>query len=86
MDEEVRRKILHSFFSTKGSKGTGLGLMLTQKMVREHGGMIEFDSAVGAGSTFRIVLPALRDASKCLPQESMEWKESSSKRKDFIMG
>jgi PAS domain S-box-containing protein len=57
MDEEIRRKLFTSFFSTKGSRGTGLGLMLTRKMVQEHGGRIEVESTVGVGSTFRIVLP-----------------------------
>jgi two-component system NtrC family sensor kinase len=57
MDEEIRRKLFGSFFSTKGSRGTGLGLMLTQKMVREHGGRIEVESKDGKGSTFKVIFP-----------------------------
>lgn len=67
MDEEIRRKLFTSFFSTKGSRGTGLGLMLTQKMVRELGGRIEVDSTVGLGSSFRIALPRLNDTSDGRP-------------------
>jgi PAS domain S-box-containing protein len=59
MDAETRQRIFTSFFSTKGSQGTGLGLMLTQKMVKEHGGRIDFQSTPGKGSTFRIILPRL---------------------------
>lgn len=69
MEEEVLRKIFHSFFSTKGSRGTGLGLILTQKMIREHGGRIEVDSVAGSGSTFRIILPKPGEASESSPEE-----------------
>jgi signal transduction histidine kinase len=57
MDEETGAKIFHSFFSTKGSRGTGLGLMLTKKIVDEHGGAIEMESEEGKGTTFFIRLP-----------------------------
>jgi len=57
MREEIRDKVFHSFFSTKGSKGTGLGLMITEKIVREHGGVIQLESAPGVGSTFTLRLP-----------------------------
>ncbi|MHC4715137.1 MAG: ATP-binding protein, partial [Planctomycetota bacterium] len=48
------------FFSTKGSKGTGLGLPVTRKIVEEHNGRIEVDSREGEGTTFTIVLPVAR--------------------------
>jgi PAS domain S-box-containing protein len=63
MDDAMRRKLFTSFFSTKGSRGTGLGLMLTQKMVREHGGRIQVHSETGKGSRFKIILPSVVDAS-----------------------
>jgi signal transduction histidine kinase len=57
MDEATRAQVFRSFFSTKGSKGTGLGLMVTRKIVKEHGGTIEVVSQPGKGSTFILRLP-----------------------------
>jgi signal transduction histidine kinase len=57
MDEETKGKIFKSFFSTKGSKGTGLGLMITNKIVREHGGEVELESEEGQGARFILRLP-----------------------------
>ncbi len=48
--------IFEPFYTTK-KKGTGLGLMIVQRIVRQHGGHIELESRVGQGSTFRIRLP-----------------------------
>jgi signal transduction histidine kinase len=50
-------KIFLPFFSTKGQRGTGLGLAVTKKIVEEHEGRIEVQSKVGQGTTFRIRLP-----------------------------
>ena len=57
--EEVREKLFGKFYSTKGSRGTGLGLVLTKKVVEEHGGSIDIDaeSEPGKGTTFRIEIP-----------------------------
>ena len=54
MDSEVIQKIFTTFFTTKGNKGTGLGLLTTNKIVKEHGGKISVDSDLGEGSTFSI--------------------------------
>jgi len=48
--------IFEPFYTTK-KKGTGLGLMIVQRIVRQHGGHIELESRVGQGTTFRIRLP-----------------------------
>jgi signal transduction histidine kinase len=57
MDAEIRAKVLTSFFTTKGLGGTGLGLLVTKKIVREHGGRIEVESEPDEGSCFRIEIP-----------------------------
>jgi signal transduction histidine kinase/CBS domain-containing protein len=60
MDEEVMKQMFTRFFSTKGSKGTGLGLLITQKIVQEHGGALKATSESGKGSIFTIQLPLKR--------------------------
>ena len=58
-DEQLGR-IFQAFHSTKGHKGTGLGLAVSRKIIAEHKGRIDVQSQVGAGSTFTIRLPILR--------------------------
>ena len=57
MSDDVKKKLFASFFSTKGNKGTGLGLLVTRKEVEEHEGRIEVDSTLGKGTKFTIWLP-----------------------------
>jgi signal transduction histidine kinase len=60
IEESEIDSIFQVFASTKGSRGTGLGLPVSQKIVREHGGRIAVTSRVGQGSTFVIELPMRR--------------------------
>lgn len=55
--QEQIARIFEPFYTTK-KKGTGLGLMIVQRIVRAHGGKIELESRVGQGTTFRIWLPS----------------------------
>jgi len=57
MDEEVKEKVFQGFYSTKGTKGTGIGLMITKKNVDGHKGIIEVESEKGAGAKFIMRLP-----------------------------
>lgn len=58
MDEEARRRCLDPFFTTKGERGTGLGLAMVFGMVQRHGAEIEIDSAPGAGTRVRLIFAA----------------------------
>ncbi len=57
MTEEVRRRCFEPFFSTKGERGSGLGLAMVYGTVQRHGGSIEVQSEPGHGTTFVIRLP-----------------------------
>jgi PAS domain S-box-containing protein len=57
MDEAVVKKLFTSFFSTKGHRGTGLGLMVTRKLIEEHSGTIDVKSKPGKGTTVIVRLP-----------------------------
>jgi len=60
LDEADIPAIFQIFASTKGSGGTGLGLPVSQKIIREHGGKISVQSQPGQGATFLIELPMSR--------------------------
>ncbi len=62
MTPEVKEKIFHPFFTTK-EKGTGLGLAVIHKIITDHNGTIDLETAPGEGSTFTIRLPIKADAS-----------------------
>ncbi|MFH1242515.1 MAG: response regulator [Pseudomonadota bacterium] len=57
MTQEVQENLFERFFSTKGSKGSGFGLVVTRKLIDEQGGAITFKSVPAKGSTFSIHLP-----------------------------
>ncbi len=54
MDEETRRRCLEPFFTTKGDRGTGLGLPMVYGMAQRHGAQLEIDSSFGKGTTMRL--------------------------------
>ena len=60
MDRETREKMFTLFFSSKGQKGTGLGLFISNRIIRQHGGKIEVESSPGEGCHFTIRMPKSR--------------------------
>ncbi len=60
MSEEVKGHLFSSFFSTKGPQGTGLGLLVTSKLIEEHNGSIDVESQLDQGTTFTVRLPLIR--------------------------
>jgi two-component system NtrC family sensor kinase len=57
MDKETQARLFDPMFSTKGGKGTGLGLLVTGKLVEEHKGSIDINTRLGQGTTFIVRLP-----------------------------
>jgi signal transduction histidine kinase len=57
MDSETREKLFTPFFSTKGRRGTGLGLFISNAVIEQHGGEIIVKSTPGQGTLFRIMIP-----------------------------
>jgi signal transduction histidine kinase/ActR/RegA family two-component response regulator len=74
MTEEIRKRCLEPFFSTKGKRGTGLGLAMVYGVMERHEGGIEIESEPGKGTTMRLVFP-MRDCAatrKDVPQKAAE--------------
>jgi len=59
--EEIKPNLFSAFFSTKGEKGSGLGLVAVRKTVQAHGGSIDVQSSKGRGSEFTIIIPVQCD-------------------------
>lgn len=57
MTDEIKSHLFHKFFTTKAGRGIGLGLLVTQKIIRDHGGEISVESEFGKGTTVLVRLP-----------------------------
>jgi signal transduction histidine kinase len=60
MAEEVRRRVGEPFFTSGKRLGTGLGMAMVKRIVDEHAGSVEIESAPGKGTTVRLLLPLER--------------------------
>jgi signal transduction histidine kinase/pSer/pThr/pTyr-binding forkhead associated (FHA) protein len=56
---EIKADLFKAFTTTKGARGTGLGLACVKKIAEEHGGSVKVNSAKGKGSTFTVFLPSV---------------------------
>jgi signal transduction histidine kinase len=61
--KENLRKLFDLFFTSKGSQGTGMGLSLAYRIIKDHGGNIAVESEVGKGTRFTVSLPVLEEKS-----------------------
>jgi len=75
--QEQINRIFEPFYTTK-KKGTGLGLMIVQRIVRAHNGRIELESHVGRGTTFRIWLPLHERRTRLLEAPVVEGKPAQT--------
>jgi len=64
MSEETMQRIFDPLFTTKESRGSGLGLSVTRKILTNHGGSITVESSPGKGSTFSVYVPSSRGRGK----------------------
>ena len=78
MDEETSNHIFEPYFTTKAS-GTGLGMTMTYKIIKEFSGDISVSSVKGEGTTFTIVLPVPQTNQKLLPKNTSINNEQNHK-------
>jgi len=72
ISDNVKKRILEPFFTTKvDSGGTGLGLFISQSIIKEHGGSLEFESVAGQGTTFVVRIPAADLPQRSVPRETV---------------
>jgi signal transduction histidine kinase/CheY-like chemotaxis protein len=67
MSEDVRQRCLEPFFSTKGERGTGLGLSMVYGIIERHRGQLEIESELGKGTAFIIRLPCADASAPAAP-------------------
>jgi signal transduction histidine kinase/CheY-like chemotaxis protein/HAMP domain-containing protein len=74
MSEETRKRCLEPFFSTKGKRGTGLGLAMVYGVMERHEGGIEIQSELGKGTAFRLVFPVRTHSTTVEPEKEKDIK------------
>lgn len=72
MDAETRDRCLEPFYTTKGDRGTGLGLAMVYGMVKRHSAQLEIDSKVGRGTTMRLIFAAASSSLAMPPQAAVD--------------
>ena len=83
--KELQSSIFNAFFTTKSTKGTGLGLATVKAIVNEHKAHIEFDSILKQGTEFRVYLPLQSTAENFANDQRLESKIEESIRHEKIL-
>lgn len=83
MTEEVKEHIFEPFFSTKGEKGSGIGLATVYGILRQCGGSISFTSAINQGTTFYIYFPVLEIDERAIENSSKNVVQDLDATKPF---
>jgi K+-sensing histidine kinase KdpD len=84
MDQETQEKMFTLFFSSKGSKGTGLGMFIAHHVITQHGGSIRVASKPGEGSRFLIHLPRQRLDKQAASEPEMQQLPSKGAEPDAV--
>jgi signal transduction histidine kinase len=63
MDQETRNNLFTLFFSSKGSRGTGIGLFVSNHVITQHHGNISVESEFGKGTRIQVEIPAKQTSS-----------------------
>ncbi len=89
MDEATRRRCLEPFFTTKGERGSGLGLAMVYGIAQRHGVDIDIQSAPGEGTTFRLTFPqsapgAAADREPPHPEDSESHADPADRRRPGV--
>jgi len=79
MTSEQLKRLFTVFYSTKGIKGTGLGLFIADQIIRQHGGDIVVESSLGQGSRFCVRLPR-SPAPRVSRKENVHGQDHSDRR------
>ena len=78
MDEDTRKRCLEPFFSTKGQRGTGLGLAMVYGVMERHEGKIEIESELGKGTVVKLIFPLRSAITSSSPSEAAHVEASPS--------
>jgi len=86
IDEEVKSKIFEPYFSTKdGGSNLGMGLYLIDRVIKDHGGFIEFESEKDEGTVFRIYIPVLSGVVSRINMEGIAFEGDILKNKSVLI-
>jgi signal transduction histidine kinase/ActR/RegA family two-component response regulator len=84
---DVLPRLFEPFFTTKGERGNGLGLSISQSVVRRHGGEITVESELGHGTSMRVRIPRVRGSDWAPPSAigRSAWETPDATRRRFLI-